>query len=61
MVTEKALLNHWWGSIPPLRMVCWTVLGGVGVGGLDSHFRYLPGLRLGIGVSFMWAIAHIEL
>lgn len=37
------------------------LLGGVGVGGLDSHFRYLSGLLLGIGVSFMWAIPYIEL
>jgi hypothetical protein len=37
------------------------LLGGVGIGGLDSHFRYLSGLLLGIGVAFLWTTPHIEL
>lgn len=27
---------------------------------LDSHFRYLSGLLLGIGLAFVWAIRHID-
>jgi hypothetical protein len=31
----------------------------VGIGA-DSHFRYLSGLLLGIGVAFWWAVPDIE-
>lgn len=27
---------------------------------LDSHFRYLSGLLLGIGLAFLWAIGRID-
>jgi hypothetical protein len=68
MVTEKALLQSFVGSLPwcrylPVWVVCWTThaCSVVSEMAVDSHFRYLSGLLLGIGVSFMWAIPHIEL
>ncbi len=33
---------------------------GVGSGDLDSHFRYLSGLLLGIGLGFVCTIPRIE-
>jgi hypothetical protein len=35
-------------------------LGGAQAGDLDSHFRYLSGLLLGIGLCFLSAIPNIE-
>jgi Domain of unknown function (DUF4345) len=69
MVTEKALLQSFVGLaalVPVLAGLGGVLdgarlLGGVGIGGLDSHFRYLSGLLHGIGVAFTWTIPHIEL
>ncbi len=39
------------------------MMKGVGVGApvdLDSHFRYLSGLLLGLGLGFAWCIPAIE-
>jgi hypothetical protein len=36
------------------------VVGGVGDISLDSHFRYLSGLLLGIGFGFVSAIPNID-
>ena len=53
----------------PLSMGATSVLGSVGVLkgvappwpiDLDSHFRYLSGLLLGIGIVFLAAIPRIE-
>lgn len=65
MVTEKALLQSFAGLAALVRVFAGLdggrLLGGVGIGGLDSRFRYLSGLLLGIGVAFMWTVSHIEL
>jgi hypothetical protein len=69
MLTEKTLLQSFvaLAALVPVLAGLGGVLdgarllGGGGVGGLDSHFRYLSGLLLGIGVAFMWTIPHIEL
>ena len=40
-----------------------SMAGGEAAGGradLDSHFRYLSGLLLGIGLAFAWSIPTIE-
>lgn len=49
------------GSLSVARGV--SALRGVGPGApvdLDSHFRYLSGIFLGLGVAFAWSIATIE-
>lgn len=61
-MTEKALLQSFVGLaalVPVLAGLGGVLdgarlLGGVGIGELDSHFRYLSGLLHGIGVAFTW-------
>jgi len=37
-----------------------SMLGLAGTGGADSHFRYLSGLLLGIGIGFLTTVPQIE-
>ncbi len=52
------------GLVPVGAGLSGVVLGPMMVGGasvpLDSHFRYLSGLLLGIGFGFWSTIPHIE-
>jgi uncharacterized membrane protein YfcA len=64
---EKALLQSAVGlaSLVPILAGLFGVLAGVqmfggGTDGMDSHFRYLSGLLLGIGFAFISTIPHIE-
>jgi hypothetical protein len=65
MVTEKALLQSFAGLAALVRVLAGLdggrLLGGVGIGGLDSRFRYLSGLLIGIGVAFMCDRSHLLL
>jgi hypothetical protein len=64
MVTERRLLQ---GALAlaacvPVAGGLATVIQGVAAGpvGLDSHYRYLSGLLLGIGLTFWSLIPRIE-
>jgi hypothetical protein len=54
------------GLVPVLAGLAGVVLGMAGLTGdrlsvsADSHFRYLSGLLLGIGVLFWWTVPRIE-
>jgi Domain of unknown function (DUF4345) len=68
MVVERRLLQAAiaLGCIVPLFAGCLGVAYGASMAGslggvtLDSHFRYLSGLLLGIGVGFASVIAAVE-
>lgn len=64
---EKALLQSTVGlaSLVPILAGLFGVLAGAhmfggGTYGMDSHFRYLSGLLLGIGFAFISTIPRIE-
>jgi uncharacterized membrane protein YfcA len=64
---EKALLQSTVGlaSLVPILAGLFGVLAGAhmfggGTDGMDSHFRYLSGLLLGIGLAFVSTIPRIE-
>ena len=64
---EKALLQSAVGlaSLVPILAGLFGVLAGAqmfggGTDGMDSHFRYLSGLLLGIGFAFISTIPRIE-
>ena len=64
---NKALLQSAVGlaSLVPILAGLFGVLAGAqmfgdGTDGMDSHFRYLSGLLLGIGFAFISTIPRIE-